>query len=108
MTILKKDNADPEAALKNFRDSLQRENPPEELPVLLRSLWYDAKGDWAKAHHLVDQLQEPLACRVHAYLHRKEGDTGNATYWYRNCGMELPAMTHPPAKEWEALVRLLC
>ena len=106
MTILKKDNDDPEDDLKNFRESLQKENPPEKLPVLLRSLWYDAKGDWVKAHHLVDQLHEPHAYRVHAYLHRKEGDPGNAAYWYRKCGLEIPAITL--AQEWEALVRLLC
>ena len=40
---------------------------------------------------------------VHAYLHRKEGDVGNAGYWYRRAGRE--AQRGPLEAEWEALVR---
>lgn len=52
----------------------------------LRALWLDARDDWDGAHRCVDQLSEPDAMWVHAYLHRKEGDAWNAGYWYRRAG----------------------
>lgn len=56
--------------------------PPEQLDLTLQALWWDAKGDWDKAHHLAQDDPSPNAAWVHAYLHRKEGDPGNAAYWY--------------------------
>ena len=41
--------------------------------------------------------------RVHAYLHRKEGDQSNAGYWYNRCGATPSTLTL--SAEWEALVR---
>jgi hypothetical protein len=38
---------------------------------------------------------------VHAYLHRVEGDPGNAAYWYRQAGK--PAAAGPLEAEWEAI-----
>jgi hypothetical protein len=38
---------------------------------------------------------------VHAYLHRKEGDSGNAAYWYRRA--KQPVCRDPLEKEWEAI-----
>jgi hypothetical protein len=49
---------------------------------LLKALELDAKGDWDTAHRIVQQFYTPEACWIHAYLHRKEGDLGNAGYWY--------------------------
>jgi hypothetical protein len=65
-----------------FRQSLTAATPPASLTPPLAALWWDAKGDWAKAHSLVDDLETPDAMAVHAYLHRKEGAAGNADYWY--------------------------
>lgn len=59
-------------------------------------------GDWAKAHALVDELETLDGMAVHAYLHRKEGDEGNAEYWYRRAGKEFRRATLED--EWEALV----
>lgn len=56
------------------------------MSIELRALWYDAKGDWTRAHALVQDETTPIAARVHAYLHRKEGDEWNARYWYRAGG----------------------
>jgi hypothetical protein len=61
------------------------------LPTLLHALWLDAHGDWTAAHSLVDELETPDACWVHAYLHRKNGDASNASYWYPRAGK--PAFT---------------
>jgi hypothetical protein len=68
----------------------------------LTSLWYDGKGDWKMAHDHVDQLSGINAARIHAYLHRKEGDLWNADYWYSKAGEKRPNLSLE--KEWEELV----
>jgi hypothetical protein len=72
--------------LQRFRDSLSGDNPPRELSPALSSLWWDAKGDWTKAHESAQQDEGPAGAWVHAYLHRKEGDSSNAAYWYQRAG----------------------
>lgn len=88
--------------LTEFKASLNTNEPDTGLSVHLISLWYDAKGDWHLAHHQVDQLGDKESAWVHAYLHRKEGDIGNADYWYRRAGKVRPDVSL--AQEWEALV----
>jgi hypothetical protein len=85
-----------------FRASLAQDSPPEALPAPLAALWWDAKGDWTRAHGLVDELETPEGMAVHAYLHRKEGADWNAEYWYSRAGKRF----HRPEleAEWEALV----
>ena len=72
--------------LATFQQSLKQDGPPEGLTPALQALWWDAKGDWGKAHHCVDHEDGKDAARVHAYLHRKEGDAANAGYWYGTAG----------------------
>jgi hypothetical protein len=88
--------------LDEFRASLAGAGPPGELTAPLAALWWDAKGDWARAHGMVDDLETPDAMAVHAYLHRKEGVEWNADYWYDRAGRKFrrPALE----AEWEALV----
>ena len=59
---------------------------PGDAPVLVQALWHDATGDWDTAHALAQDVDSPEAAWVHAYLHRREGDIGNAGYWYRRAG----------------------
>jgi hypothetical protein len=90
---------------QEFRDSLVQAEPPAAWSAPLRALWWDAKGDWARAHGLVDALDSRDAMAVHAYLHRKEGSEWNANYWYERAGRE-----HHRAQfddEWQALVKAL-
>jgi len=68
----------------------------------LAALWWDAKGDWARAHGMVDDLSTPDGMAVHAYLHRKEGVEWNAEYWYNRAGKKFRRATLEA--EWEALV----
>ena len=75
------------------------------LPPPLHALWHDAHGHWDRAHSLVDELETPDAMRVHAYLHRKEGNATNAAYWYHRVGQ--PVFTGSLADEWTALVTRL-
>ncbi len=88
--------------IDEFRSLLSLEAPPGDLPVTLTALWWDAKGEWARAHELVDSLETPEGMAVHAYLHRKEGAASNAEYWYSRAGRKF----HRPKleAEWEALV----
>jgi hypothetical protein len=85
-----------------FTDSLAGDAPVGGLSIPLTALWWDAKGDWAKAHTLVNDLDTTDAMAVHAYLHRKEGDAGNTDYWYARAGRSF----HRPTleAEWKALV----
>jgi hypothetical protein len=72
----------PNMTMDEFRKSLIAAQPPAELTPALVGLWWDAKGDWTRAHESAQQDEGPEGSWVHAYLHRKEGDQGNAAYWY--------------------------
>lgn len=85
-----------------FRASLTQDSPPAGLAAPLTALWWDAKGDWTRAHGLVDELESPDGMAVHAYLHRKEGVEWNADYWYRRAGKRF--LRPELDAEWEALV----
>ncbi len=88
-----------------FKKSLNAAQAPEQLSVYLKALWYDGKGDWHSAHDLVDSLENQTACWVHAYLHRKEGDNGNARYWYSKAGKNFSLLSLD--EEWEYIAKYL-
>jgi hypothetical protein len=88
--------------IEDFRASLGQDQPPGELTGPLAALWWDAKGDWARAHALVDDLETQDGMAVHAYLHRKEGEAWNADYWYQRAGRRFCRARLE--EEWEALV----
>jgi len=69
-----------------FQASIDSDAPPGGLSAPLEALWWDKRGDWSRAHNLVDELETAEAMAVHAYLHRKEGEQWNADYWYRLAG----------------------
>jgi hypothetical protein len=79
--------------------------PPAELSLALQALWWDARGDWERAHVLAQTNEDASGNWVHAYLHRKEGDLGNAGYWYRRAGQ--PVRSGALAAEWEHIARAL-
>ena len=72
-----------------FRASLAAPEPPPGLGVAIQALWRDARGDWEGAHELAQRDEGGEGDWVHAYLHRKEGDLGNASYWYRRAGKPI-------------------
>jgi hypothetical protein len=86
-----------------FKESIAQSRPPGGLTFALEALWWDAKGDWEKAHEFAQRRDDLAGMRVHAYLHRKEGDLSNARYWYRRCDVAPAAGTL--AEEWDALAR---
>jgi hypothetical protein len=87
---------------EEFRATLGATEPPAGLPAPMEALWWDAKGDWARAHSLVDELETADGMAVHAYLHRKEGEAWNADYWYARVGSRFRRETLE--EEWEGLV----
>ncbi|HRI20301.1 MAG TPA: hypothetical protein PLA68_05085 [Panacibacter sp.] len=90
---------------EDFTACIESGSMAESLSVYLKALWLDANGNWEAAHNLIDDMEDAKACRVHAYLHRKEGDNGNANYWYRKAGRTMPSLSLK--QEWESIVRSL-
>jgi hypothetical protein len=88
-----------------FRKSLDAAVPPDGIGPVLRALWYEAKGDWNRAHESVQDQDGVEAAWVHAYLHRKEGDLSNAAYWYRRAGK--PVARHSLEEEWTQIATAL-
>jgi hypothetical protein len=89
----------------DFRASLDATDPPAGMTLALAGLWWDAKGDWKRAHESAQQDEGPAGSWVHAYLHRKEGDQGNADYWYGRAGK--PVCREPLDAEWVSIVKAL-
>ena len=91
--------------LDDFRHSLTATDPPAGLPPALAGLWWDAKGDWTRAHESAQENEGRDGAWVHAYLHRKEGDHSNAAYWYQRAGK--PVCRERPDAEWLSIVGVL-
>jgi hypothetical protein len=91
--------------LDDFRNSLTEARPPTELTLALAGLWWDAKGDWARAHESAQQDEGLESSWVHAYLHRKEGDEDNAAYWYSRAAK--PVCRETLDSEWLSIVTAL-
>ena len=89
--------------LQQFRASLAKESPPAGISGTLQALWWDAKGQWERAHTCAQAMPGKEGAAVHAYLHRKEGDLANAGYWYARSGR--PPASGALAAEWEELTR---
>lgn len=87
-----------------FITSLKQSDPPGSLSALLRALWWDRKGDWDRAHAIAQKIDTADGSRVHAYLHRKEGDGWNARYWYSRAGLPFPPQDLSLEFEWETLL----
>lgn len=90
---------------ETFHNSLSQSTPPADLSNSLQALWQDAKNSWQAAHDLVDGTPGTEAAWIHAYLHRKEGDTWNADYWYRRANRVRPDVSLD--QEWEAIAKEL-
>jgi hypothetical protein len=91
--------------LQLFTDSLLRDAPPEGVETALQALWHLAKGDWDRAHLLVQAERDRSCAWVHAHLHRVEGDDANAGYWYRRAGR--PPSRVPPDRERDEIISTL-
>jgi hypothetical protein len=91
--------------MADFKASLAKAAPAPDLRPPLAALWWAAKGNWDQAHKIVQDEDDADAAWVHAYLHRVEGDLGNAGYWYRQAGQ--PAAKDSLESEWERITSAL-
>jgi hypothetical protein len=91
--------------LADFTATLSSAAPPAGLSAPLAALWHDGRGDWDAAHRTAQDIENAEGAWIHAYLHRKEGDAGNAAYWYQRAGKPIP--TGPADAEWTAIVTAL-
>ena len=91
-----------------FQQSIARDAaPPADLSRPLQALWHDARGNWDRAHECAQEDKGRDGAWVHAYLHRKEGDIGNAGYWYARANRPVPAASVTLEGEWAAIAREL-
>ena len=91
--------------LEEFKRTTAASQPSPHLPPPLLALWHDAKGDWASAHQTAQDIDNATGAWIHAYLHRKEGDSSNASYWYRRAGK--PNCHGSLESEWEQIATTL-
>ena len=79
--------------------------PPDRLSPALKTLWYLARGEWDAAHRCAQSRNDRDGAWVHAHVHRVEGDSANANYWYRRAERSPPEV--PLDDEWEAIATAL-
>lgn len=90
---------------QEFQHSLQDTTPPPAVSLLVKALWYEGKGDWDMAHNIAQDIHTQEGSWIHAYLHRVEGDLGNASYWYHRANKKMPTVS--PKEEWIDIVKEL-
>jgi hypothetical protein len=89
--------------INEFKSSLNHPTPPAEISDILKAMWFDGKGDWDASHNIAQEIHTKEGSLIHAYLHRKEGDLGNASYWYHQAGR--PVAKNSLQEEWEQIVK---
>ena len=89
--------------VEELKKSTKNEAPPENVNTLCEALWYEKKGDWKTAHQLAQAVHSHYGSWVHAYLHRKEGDFSNASYWYHRANK--PVSDKSLIDEWEEIAK---
>lgn len=86
-------------------DSSTADAAPAELEPLLSAMWHARRGNWERAHEIAQGVETEQGSLVHAYLHRVEGDAGNARYWYTRA--KRPVFPGPLEEEWTVIVEEL-
>lgn len=88
---------------ERFVETLALPEPPPELELALRALWFDANGRAGSALRAATCDSSHAGLRVRAYLHRKAGDDAEAELWYFRSG--APPWTGSLRAEWEDIVK---
>jgi hypothetical protein len=91
--------------VEELEASVAGAEPPAGIGALVEALWWDARGDWSRAHQIAQDVNTAEGAWVHGYLHRKEGDEANAGYWYGQAGR--PHARGPLEAEWRAIAEEL-
>jgi hypothetical protein len=90
-------------SVDEFKASFSLSEPAEGLTLQEKALWFAGKSDWDTAHQIVQDMNDKFSSRIHAFLHRQEGDISNARYWYNKAGANMPALSID--EEWEELFK---
>jgi hypothetical protein len=77
--------------------------PPAGISPAANVLWHARAGKWDAAHDLCQEVPGTAGSWIHAWLHREEGDLGNAGYWYACAGKPMPPKHLTPEQEWLAI-----
>jgi len=91
--------------LDEFRETLKNSSAPDGLSPYLLALWYEKNGDWTRAHETVQEIDDSTGAWIHAYLHRREGDQQNSSYWYGQTGKTMPSYSLD--QEWDEIAQAL-
>ena len=83
----------------------QDDQAPSKISDELRAMWLAKNGQWDVAHDLCQKIPGSAGAWIHAWLHRQEGDYGNACYWYSRAGKPAPAADASLDDEWLAITR---
>lgn len=94
-------------SFEEFQTSVAQGKFPAGLAAPLQALWHDARGEWDRAHGCVQDDGSGDGAWVHAYLHRKEGDAGNAGYWYARARRPAVGDVVTLDAEWAEIARVL-
>jgi len=89
------------------RSAAEDNEAPADLKPELRVLWLARAGRWDEAHDQCQDLPDPAGAWIHAWLHRQEGDEGNAAYWYGRARKPVPARGTTLEDEWMAIAGVL-
>lgn len=89
------------------RSATTDSQPPAGLSTTLRALWFAKAGQWDAAHDLCQEIPGSAGSWIHAWLHREEGDFGNAAYWYARAGKPVPSRHLTLADEWMEIATAL-
>jgi hypothetical protein len=91
--------------IDEFCNCLNQESAPPGISPALKAMWEDGRGNWSTAHSIAQDIDDRIGSWIHAYLHRKEGDLANASYWYRRAGQ--PVAHDALQDEWTRIVSAL-
>lgn len=90
-----------------YQSAASEDSPPAGIAIEARALWHARAGNWDAAHDLCQDVPGMAGSWIHAWLHRQEGDLGNAEYWYSRAGREMPGRGVSLEDEWFEIAREL-
>ena len=89
------------------RSAQTDDSPPAGITSAQKALWLVKAGRWHDSHELCNDIPGTAGSWIHAYLHREEGDLGNAPYWYHRAEKDVPSQNLSLEDEWAQITSAL-
>ena len=89
------------------RSAQTDDSPPAGITSAQKALWLVKAGRWHDSHELCNDIPGTAGSWIHAYLHREEGDLGNAAYWYHRADKDVPDQSLSLEDEWAQITSAL-